>query len=268
MKTKIFLVSIIFLIPLSIYAQLPEYRESLWCGFRRVDFKFETYLCTIVFPDKAKKENPWIWNAMFFGHKTNVDSTLLARGYHVVYIGATDLFGSPDATAIWDRYYEFLLKQYKLNRRPALEALSRGGLYAFNWAVLRPANVSCIYADAPVCDIKSWPGGFGTGSGDTTEWKKCLKAYGFRNELDAFNYRNNPIDTYSVLINNSIPVLIVTGDADDIVPAEENGFKLINGIKNSKGKSELIVKPGVAHRHGLKDPTPIVSFIERYTIKQ
>ena len=37
--------------------------------------------------------------------------------------------------------------------------MSRGGLIALNWAIDNPDRVSAVYVDAPVCDIRSWPGG-------------------------------------------------------------------------------------------------------------
>jgi hypothetical protein len=79
--------------------------KKSWCGFDRYDFTFEDMPATVVVPKRPAKGRPWLWNAMFFGHKTNVDSTLLARGLHVVYLGAVDRFGSPEAVAIWDRFY-------------------------------------------------------------------------------------------------------------------------------------------------------------------
>lgn len=37
---------------------------------------------------------------------------------------------------------------------PVLEGLSRGGLPIFNWSIANPDKVTCVYADAAVCDIK------------------------------------------------------------------------------------------------------------------
>jgi len=45
-----------------------------------------------------------------------------------------------------------------------------------------------------VCDLKSWPGGKGTGKGAAGVWKTCFKIYGFKNEKEALDYKKNPLD--------------------------------------------------------------------------
>lgn len=263
-SAALLIVTLLTAIP--VIGQVYEGEKKSWCGFDRYDFTFENLPATVVVPKKAAKDRPWLWNAMFFGHKTNVDSTLLARGLHVVYLGATDRFGSPEAVEIWNRFYQHLTKTYGFSRKVALEGISRGGLYAYNWAAANPTRVTCIYADAPVCDFKSWPGGFGKGKGDAAEWQKCLKAYGFTTNLEAFNYRQNPIDQLPVLANAGIPLLHVTGDADDIVPMEENTSVMEKKYKSLGGNIRIIVKPGVGHKHGLDNAAPITDFILKYTL--
>ncbi len=247
-------------------AQPYEGARKSWCGFDRYDFTFEDLPATVVVPKQPATGRPWLWNAMFFGHKTNVDSTLLARGLHVVYLGAVDRFGSPAAVAIWDRFYRHLTRTYGLSPKVALEGISRGGLYVYNWAATHPDRVTCIYADAPVCDFKSWPGGFGKGKGDPAEWQKCRQAYGFTTDLEAFNYRHNPIDNLAGLAKAGIPLLHVTGDADDIVPLAENTAVVEKRYKALGGSIQVIVKPGVDHKHGLTDPAPITRFILKHTL--
>lgn len=56
-------------------------------------------------------------------------------------------------------FHEVLTTEHKLARKVALIGLSRGGLYCYNWATANPDKAACIYADAAVCDLKSWPGG-------------------------------------------------------------------------------------------------------------
>ena len=48
--------------------------------------------------------------------------------------------------------------------------------------IANPARVACIYADAAVCDFKSWPGGKGKGKGDAGEWRRVLKLYGLHRQ--------------------------------------------------------------------------------------
>lgn len=58
-----------------------------------------------------------------------------------------------------------------------------------------------------------------------------------------------------------IPLLHVVGDDDKVVPVAENTAILEKRYRALGGSIEVIHKPGVGHKHGLKDPKPIVDFI-------
>lgn len=172
---------------------LPESKVTEWNGFNHHAFRFDGRACRIVAPETAAKGSPWIWRARFFGHRPEVDIALLKKGFHVAYIDVAGLFGSPTAVGHWDRFYSLLVERNGFARQPALEGMSRGGLIVYNWAARNPDKVACIYADAPVCDFKSWPGGKGSGKGSPRAWQTCLAAYNF-NEEEALAFRGNPID--------------------------------------------------------------------------
>ena len=143
--------------------------------------------------------------------------------------------------------------------------MSRGGLIIYNWAAANPKKVACIYGDAPVCDFKSWPGGKGKGKGGGGAWQACLKAYGLT-EADALVYRHNPIDNLKPLARAGVPLLHVVGDADVVVPVEENTAIIEARYKKLGGSIRVIHKPGVGHHpHSLKDPGPIVAFVLKHT---
>jgi pimeloyl-ACP methyl ester carboxylesterase len=142
--------------------------------------------------------------------------------------------------------------------------MSRGGLIVYNWAERNPDKVACIYADAPVCDFKSWPGGKGKGVGSKEGWQKCLKAYGLSEE-QAMTYKPNPIDKLEPLAKAKVPLLHVSGDADNVVPLDENTRIIEQRYKRLGGDITVIVKPGVGHKHGLDDPRPIIDFILKHT---
>ena len=87
------------------------------------------------------------------------------------------MYVRPRALDHMDKFYAHLTAQFGLAPKTVLEGFSRGGLFAFNWAARRPDQVACIYADAPVCDFKSWPGGrpagLGKGQGSPGDWKSA-----------------------------------------------------------------------------------------------
>jgi alpha-beta hydrolase superfamily lysophospholipase len=132
----------------------------------------------------------------------------------------------------------------------------------YNWATAHPDKVSCIYGDAPVCDFKSWPGGKGKGPGSKRDWQLVLERYGFKTEAEALAYPGNPVDRLAPLTKAKVPLLHVYGDADEVVPWDENTGVIAERYRKLGGKITLIAKPGVKHHpHGLEDSTPIVEFI-------
>lgn len=237
-------------------------RRSKWQGFDRYDFEVNGPTVTVVAPKTAAKGKPWVWHGEFFGHKPDPDVALLEKGLHIAYMRVSDMLGSPPAVKHWNAMYAVLTKEYGFNKKPALVGLSRGGLYCYNWAIANPDKVACIYGDAPVCDFKSWPGGKGKGKGDAKNWQLVMDLWGFKDESEALAYKGNPVDNLEVLAKRKVPLLHVFGDADDVVPWEENTALMAERYRKMGGPIELIAKAGVGHHpHGLQDSTPIVTFI-------
>lgn len=241
--------------------------QNLWNGFEIIEFKFNGFDAKIVFPNKANSAKNWIWRTQFWAHEPQTDIALLNRGFHVVYVDVIDLYGNTVAVKRLSDFYAFLIKNFSLNKKTVLEGMSRGGLDAFNWASENPDKVFCVYVDAPVCDIKSWPGGLGKGQGSKNDWEKCLKAYDLT-ELSVQDFKGIPLNNCIKLAKAKIPIISVCGDADTVVPFEENSQKLAEIYRAAGGKIELIVKNGIGHHpHSLKDPKPIVDFILKHTRK-
>jgi len=256
------LIIVVFLSNLtSTFAQQPALKDTLWKGFKRLDFVVADRKCVLVSPQVDAPGKPWIWRTEFFGNEPHADSALLTRGYYLAYINMQDMYGAPVAMDLMDQFYTYLIQNYHLNKKTVLEGFSRGGLFAFNWAALHPDKVATIYGDAPVCDFKSWPGGKGRRPSSAKDWQKLLKVYGFTEE-QALAYKLNPVDNLASLAKAHIPIIIVCGDADTVVPVDENAFLVEKHYKELGGEIKVIVKPGADHHpHSLKDPTPIVGFI-------
>lgn len=232
-----------------------------WHGYAREDFKLNGIDCILVRPHESAPGKPWLWRARFWGVEPQTEIALLSKGFHLAYIDVSDLYGSPKAVARFDRLYEHLTAKQGLSRKPALMGFSRGGLIVYNWAVKNPEKVGCIYADAPVCDVKSWPGGKGTSPGSPNDWAKCQSAYDMT-EDQLLAWQGNPLDHASILAQAGVPVIHVVGDDDKVVPIAENSDLLIAEYLKHGGKAVYIHKPGVDHHpHSLVDPTPIVDFI-------
>jgi len=241
-------------------------REDRWHGFVRHRFAVEGATAWVVEPRQTAPGKPWTWCLEFpdaFTERTGV-LQLLEQGFHHVHLEVGNTFGCPRSQEQFDAFYQ-VLRRGGLGPKAALVGLSRGGLYCYNWAIANPDKVACLYGDAPVCDFKSWPGGKGKGKGSKGDWALTLKVYGFADEAAALAYRGNPVDNLAPLAKSKVPLLHVFGDADEVVPWEENTGVIAERFKALGGDITLIRKPGVGHHpHGLDDPTPIVEFIARH----
>jgi predicted esterase len=259
------LATLIACVAMPAIAAEPVVKKSEWQGFARLDFTVGERASFLIVPKQAAAGNPWIWRTEFFGHEPQADLALLAKGWHVAYTTMTNQYGAPMATDHMKVFHDEMVKTYQLNAKVVLEGFSRGGLFALNYAALHPEDIASLYLDAPVCDFKSWPAGFGKGKGSPADWARCKPLYGLADDTAAKAYRLNPIDNLAPLAKAKLPILAVVGDADDVVPLAENAALVKERYTALGGEMEMIVKPGCNHHpHSLKDPAPIVAFVLKH----
>jgi sialidase-1 len=192
-----------------------------WKGFERVNITIGAHKAYYVKPEKALEGNPWVWRASFPDWHTDIDSILLTKGFHVAFVNVDDQYGSPYALQVWDAFYQYLTTKQAFAAKVALEGVSRGGLYVYGWAKRNPDKISCIYNEAPVCNIQSWPGGKLSAPGDAALWKQLQQVYHFT-EQQALDYKDNPIDNLNGLAAFKVPVMHIIGINDKLVPNAEN----------------------------------------------
>ncbi|MEM7477933.1 MAG: GDSL-type esterase/lipase family protein [Planctomycetota bacterium] len=269
-ETSFFVKMLIFLILATstavtyVDAQEEARSKSQWQGFERADFEVEGRKAWLVKPDRPAEGKPWIWRARFFGHEPQTDIALLQAGYHLAYCDVGGLFGSPTAVQHWNAFYEKVVREHELAQRVALEGMSRGGLIIYNWAAENPGKVACIYADAPVCTVSSWPQGSGVGKGSAGAWKQCMAAYAAAGVKEPSEIQG-PLDRLDTLAKADVPLLHIVGDADEVVPVSENTAVLEQKYKALGGTIEVIHKPSVGHHpHSLTEPGPIVRFVRQH----
>ncbi|WP_420148186.1 GDSL-type esterase/lipase family protein [Spirosoma sp.] len=238
---------------------------SSFYGYDCADFTFEGHSAKVVKPRVVAAGKPWIWRARFWGHEPQTDIALLDRGFHLVYCDVAELYGNTEAVNLWNKFYRYMNKA-GLADKVCLEGLSRGGIYAYNWAVENPKKVACVYADAPVLDLKSWPGGKGKGKGSPTDWEIFKKDYGLKSDEEALQFKGNPLDRVTEIVKGNFPMLHVVGDDDDVVPVNENTEPFEKQVLALGGQITVIHKPGIGHHpHSLPNPAPIVDFILKAT---
>lgn len=235
--------------------------EDEWYGFKRKIVFFEGYEVSIVLPHTPKEGHPWIWRTEFFGAFATVDLAMLQEGWHLVHINLANQYGCRHAVEIMARFQDFIGRTYHLAEKAILIGLSRGGLYALHYAFDYPQNVRVLYLDAPVVDIKSWPAGFGKGEGSQSDWYECRRAFASI-EGGTEGYALRLQQGFETLIKEAIPVILVAGDQDTLVPFEENGRRIAEVYKETEIPFELILKEGIGHHpHSLENPEEIVRFL-------
>ena len=236
-------------------------REFNFHGFKGYEYDNNGVKYYIVKPYHTAVGNPWIWRARFWGHEPQTDIELLEQGFHLTYCEVGDLFGNQEAINRWDEFYKLATKA-GLSKKVVLEGMSRGGLIVYNWSARNTDKVACIYVDAPVMDIKSWPVGYGTKDGNDRNIEAMMKAYGFTSNEQVEAWAQNPIDHAKKMAKSKIPMLHVVGDADTGVPVAENTAVFEERLAKYGYKLNVIHKPGVGHHpHSLNNPEPIVNFI-------
>ena len=116
--------------------------------------------------------------------------------------------------------------------------------------------MACLYVDAPVCNIESWPS-----RKETKLWNDFLTEWKLT-EADMKDFKGNPIDCVEPVAEVRIPVIAVCGTADKVVPYEENFAIWKERYEKLGGNVKLILKEGCDHHpHSLENPTEIVDFI-------
>ncbi|MES2418835.1 MAG: GDSL-type esterase/lipase family protein, partial [Bacteroidota bacterium] len=266
MKISRLLISLCFLCRIA-FAQaiITDEQHTAWKNFEKVSFKLNGIEAWYIKPNTATEGNPWVWRAHFPNWHTEMDSILLARGQYVAYINTNNLFGHSKAMMIWDDFYDYLVNSKGFAPKVALEGVSRGGLYVYGWAKRNPAKVSSIYAEAPVADFKSWPGGMGIGKGSEKEWAKLLAVYQLTAE-EALKYDDLPIHNLDALAAFKVPILHVIGLTDSIVPPAENTMVLIKNYISKGGTATVIPITRGKHIDGghhfpIEDPGKLADFI-------
>lgn len=235
-----------------------------WNGYRLVRSEYDGHETIVVLPDApngALALKTEYWDAF---PATEIE--LVKQGYHLCCIKNDNRWGTDgdlDRKAAFVRHVQ---SSYGLQDKCVPVGMSCGGLFAIKFAAKYPELVSCLYLDAPVLNYMSCPCGFGIGEPLSSTNDEILRALGMESVSQLLSYRDMPLDKLPILVQHRIPVVLVAGDSDRIVPYCENGQLLANAYDGTGIDLEVYLKPGCDHHpHGLEDPTPVIHFIRAHT---
>ena len=195
-------------------------------------------------PDKKQKPQPWVIYAPTLpGLPDEQDKWMqeqfTAAGVAVAGIDIGEAYGSPEGRRLFSAFYRELTEKRGFALKPCLLGRSRGGLWVTNWAIENPDKVAGIAGIYPVFDLRSFPG-----------LAKAAPAYQlplgeFETRLAEFN----PIARVGELAKRRVPICIIHGDNDKIVPLEDNSAAVLERYRAAGAADlmKLIVPKGRGH---------------------
>lgn len=240
-----------------------------WFGFTCRKFIFEEHEALIVFPEDGAS-NGYLavkteyWDA--FPEAAEIE--LVKNGFHLCFIKNDNVWARESDIDRKARFIRFVQAEYCLKQKCVLIGMSCGGLYAITLAARYPELIQCMYIDAPVVNFLSCPCGLGAAKPISEEaLSRFLSIMGTSSVSQLLACRDMPLDKLSILTANNIPIVLVSGDSDTVVPFEENGLLVQKAYKDAGTEIAVYIKPGCDHHpHGLPDSTPIVTFILEHCV--
>jgi len=152
----------------------------------------------------------------------------LKAGVAVAGIDVGEAYGSPAAFPFFEALYAEMIKR-GYSDTPVLLGRSRGGLWVSSWALEHPERVAGIAGIYPVYDFTTYPTA-----------KRAAPAYGMsEKELLSRQEELNPIRRSKELADAKVPVFIIHGKDDKVVPLDKNSAQL-EKVYQANGAGDLI----------------------------
>ena len=208
-------------------------------------FEIEGHKGFVYAAPKPAEGKPWVWYAPTLKGVSLVQRKLyfesfLHAGISVAGFDLGEVRGSPTSTANFTRFYEAMV-QRGWSRKPILLGQSRGGLMMLAWGMRNPDKVRAFVGIYPVCNLASWPL---TRSKDATLADFAMTEVELRAKLSQFN----PVDNLQGLLTNQVPMFVVHGDSDEVVPYDDNTRMLKDRYEAGGGRITVKLIAGEGHK--------------------
>ena len=207
----------------------PVVKTDLWNGGRRTVFKFRGHEAWVVEPPPWAKKLPsrrWTWTmqwASAFVPRTSVPR-LLKSGWHHVTLMQFDERMTDEGIALSEAFQDFLVKELDFDPKANLIGLSWGGFFSVRYAAAHPERVDRIYLDAPLLSFEGF-------KHDSGPWKGTEPAGGWRDDP------RMPVNMAGALAKADIPILLLYGKSDTVVPPALNCERFAAAYKAAGGKN-------------------------------
>ena len=228
-----------------------------YAGAKRYTFKFEGYKAYFDEPVEAKPGRQWVWCMKWPGAFAEFTGQVdcVRRGYFYVYLDDIDWM-SPKGVEIAKRFHDFLVGKLGFAAKANLIGMSWGGFYSTRYAAEHPEDVARIYLDAPLMNFAAfklgeWPAAKVWGSPEGGDWSKDPRM---------------PINLADKIAKAKIPVLLLYGGADTVVPPSKNCEIFIPRFKAAGGDIKVFKRDMYGHHphgfQGAENVGAIVDFFE------
>lgn len=236
-----------------------NYTEIEWNGFCGITFEFMGMPVSVIKPN-VKPNGKWMLKTEYFGAFPNTEIALLNRGWHLVYQKNENRWAGESDLQRKEALVRFIPGELSLLPKFTAVGMSCGGMYAVLLAARCPELVDVLYLDAPVLNLLSCPCDMGVG--ESGLYPEFFSVTGMT-KSEMLSYRNHPIDKVPILLSHNIPIVLVAGDSDHIVPYSENGAVLADMYERGGGVIFKFIKPGCDHHpHGIENADDLAGVID------
>lgn len=243
-------------------------KETLWHGFKQVEFEFEGRYASLCLPNsKEKASGRWTLKCEYKDAFPETELELLKKGFHAAYLENSSRLAPRADCDAKARFVKFLAENYGLKEFCVPIGMSCGGAHAVRLAGFYPELCECMFIDAPVLNYLSFPGKLGNAEYESVWENEFLKTYPDMNRARLTGFSEHPLNMADALIENKIPILMLYGTEDKTVPYNENGAILEEAYKAFPELLTVISRNFQGHHpHGIPgDPSLIVDFIINHT---
>ena len=228
-----------------VLAFLPYIAQAHRLEYKPVEFLVGSSKSFVLDANSSNRNKPWVWYAPTLprhpdpSHSWYIDK-LLEKGISFAGCDQGEVRGSPASISRFsDFYQEMVIKGY--SKKPVLLGQSRGGLMMLSWAVRNPEKFAAYAGIYPVQNLRSWP----------MKWSLGATLRDFGMDEKTFIQRideHNPINHLGEMAKAQVPIFIVHGDSDKVVPLEENSGVVQERYQKLGGKVEVEIVPGARHQ--------------------